>query len=340
MSKTLNFVGGLSDRFMTRIPDFLLQSSKLDRETYLERLRFYRDFPADRPFFVEPTQVPVHEAIEHKPLPEGERVLFRYDSGFGGHNPALREELASHKNNLNGYLHLWRHDDSASRPLVLCVHGFAMAGPRRAEQMFKIHRMFGMGLDVALHHLPHHWRRSAHPSRSEFLRPQDVPLTLEEWGRNLHDLNASVLLLRQLGYARLGLIGASLGGLTCALMATTGVQADFIFMVVPAVDLESFLMPRPSLMKFPVDEEVRETTAQALKRIVPMSYTPRFDVQRIGVVAHQGDLICPVRHTRALVEAWNISEYVEVVGGHWVYLDHKIRGRTWYGWLKRMGYLP
>ena len=78
---------------------------------------------------------------------------------------------------------------------------------------------------------------------------------------------------------------------------------------------------------------------EAIERIVPTSYAPRFDVERMSIVAHEGDRICPIQHTRALVQAWQVPHYTEVVGGHWVYLDHQVRGRTWYGWLQRMGYL-
>jgi len=223
---------------------------------------------------------------------------------------------------------------------VLCVHGFAMNGPRRAERMFKIERLFGMGLDVALYHLPHHWRRSDRPPRSPFLRPEDVPFTIEEWARNVHDLHSAVLLLQSSGYPRIGLVGASLGGLTGALLATASVPLEFVFLVVPAVDLETFLLPRASRMRFRPDGEVRDATRAALRRITPLSYAPAFDVNRIAIVAHEGDAICPVKYTRDLVRRWQIPHYTEVVGGHWVYLDHKTRGRTWYGWLKSAGFLP
>jgi len=340
----LNFIGGISDRVMTRIPNFMLEHSALPRAEYLERLRFYAnwaDGAGERPFFVLPAEAPEAEVIERKPIADGERVLLRYPSRFAGHNPALRDALRAATNNQYGYLHVWRHESRVARPLVLCVHGFAMAGPARAESMFKIQRLFERGLDVALHHLPHHWRRSESPPNNPFLRPQDVPLTIEEWVRNIHDLHSARLLLAGLGYGRVGLIGASLGGLTGALYLCAGVAPplDFVFLVVPAVDLTGYLEPRASLMSFAIDAEVRELTHRAVRRIVPTGYAPRFDVERICVVAHEGDRICPVRYTRELVERWQIRHYTEVVGGHWVYLDHRVRGRTWYGWLESMGYL-
>ncbi|HEX7480143.1 MAG TPA: alpha/beta hydrolase [Polyangiales bacterium] len=335
----LNLAGGLTDRLMTRIPDFMLGHNTLCREAYLEQLAFYASWPADQQFFPLPETPPDATQVEAQPYGTGERVLFKYRSRFMGHNPALQAALAKSASNQEAYLHLWRHDSSASRPLVLCVHGFGMAGPSRAERMFKISRLFDKGLDVALYHLPHHWRRSAEPPNNPFLRPQDLPFTIEEWVRNVHDLHSSVLWLRSLGYARVGLIGASLGGLSGALYATRPAPLDFIFLVVPATDLTTHLMPRGSRMQFRPDDAVRNATRSALLRITPSTYAPGYDVERIAIVAHEGDRICPVQATRELVQRWKITNYTEVVGGHWVYLDRQVRGRTWYGWLARQGYL-
>jgi hypothetical protein len=136
------------------------------------------------------------------------------------------------------------------------------------------------------------------------------------------------------------MVGASLGGLTTALYATRPSPVDFMFLVVPAADLTEVLAPRASRMGFPNDAEIESATRSAVRLITPARHTPHFDVSRIAVVAHQGDLICPVPYTRELVQRWRIEHYDEVVGGHWLVLDRKARGRAWYGWLERSGFLP
>ena len=339
---TANWVGGLSDRLMQRIPDFLLDPNPLSRDAYVSRLRFYADWDESRGFFSSPSTPPQAAVRESKPFRDGDRVLFAFPSGYIPHVEEMASELASHKNNQTAYLHLWRHapePGAVPRPLVLCVHGFGMSGPTRAEVMFKIDRLFDAGMDVALHTLPHHWRRATKRRRDQFLRPQDVPFTLEEWGRNIHDLHASVAWLGQLGYNRIGMIGASLGGLTAALYATMPNPLEFIFLVVPAVDLAVQMAPRPSRMHFPVDAEVAQLSARALQRIVPYRLPLMMDPKHVGIVAHQGDMICPIAHTRRLAAAWSIENFTEVVGGHWVYLDRSVRGRKWYGFLADHGFL-
>jgi pimeloyl-ACP methyl ester carboxylesterase len=249
----LNFAGGLTDHVMTRIPGFMVGRSDVTRETYLERLAYYAAWPDDIPFFPVPDVAPLGKELEEHPYGDGQRLLYVYPSRFAGHNPAMQEELRLDVHNRSAYVHVWRHGGNTPRPLVLCVHGFAMEGPARAERMFKIDRLFQQGLNVALYHLPHHWWRAERRGKSEFLRPEDVPRTIEEWVRNVHDLHSGVLLLESLGYGRIGILGASLGGLTGALYATVRARVEFLFLVVPAIDLTSFLLPRPGHMSFPPD---------------------------------------------------------------------------------------
>jgi pimeloyl-ACP methyl ester carboxylesterase len=165
-----------------------------------------------------------------------------------------------------------------------------------------------------------------------------VPLTIETLAQTVHDVHSAVLLLRSLGYEKIGAIGASLGGYAAALYAAAGPMVDFLFTTVPAVDVSSYLQPRAAGFSFAIDDAVVAATRRALRAVSPMSYAPRFDVNKIAVVMHLGDRICDPRSTREWVEKWKIPNFVEVVGGHWLYFDHRIRGRTWYGWLEQLGY--
>jgi hypothetical protein len=110
-------------------------------------------------------------------------------------------------------------------------------------------------------------------------------------------------------------------------------------MVVPAIDLSTFLSPRASLFDFEPDALVSAATKNALERVAPLHQPFGFDTTKMCVVAHQGDRICPVAPTRAFVKSRGIERYVEVVGGHWVYLDRDVRGKTWYGWLAQHGFI-
>jgi len=338
----LNWIGGIPDLLFLRMPAFMLETNPATYSEYLDQLRFYssgRFAEPGEPFFSLPQEAPAFEVIESRPDRSGVLEVLCYPSRYQVRNPALREAFASHPANLHGYLHLWRHQPRGSRPLVLCLHGFMMHGPRRARAMFKIDALLRRGLDVGLFHQPFHWRRAERPGRQYLLGPQNLPLTIETFGQNLHDLHSSVLLLQGLGYSRIGLIGASLGGYTSALYAAHAAAVDFMFLAVPALDFFRYLRPRPGLFAFPVDETIVSETRQALDLVTPWRYAPRFDPDRICVVAHAGDRLCEARLTRAWVEQWQIKNYTEVPGGHWLHFGGNLRGRIWYAWLEKMGYL-
>jgi len=164
-------------------------------------------------------------------------------------------------------------------------------------------------------------------------------MTIETVAQSIHDLHSALLLLRQLGYRRIGAIGASLGGFTAALYATVSNPLDFIFLVVPMIDLGSQMQPRRGKTAFVPDHNLASKTRRALQTISPLSLELAFDPNNICIVAHAGDRMCPIEHARALVSRWKLPHLVEVTGGHWLYLDRDARGRAWYEWLQGKGFV-
>ncbi len=341
-ARLLNAVGGIPDFLLLAVPDVTVGKTSIDRETYLRRLAFYdpdRWDPERNPFFFLPGEPPEGEIIETKPFLSGRRDLFRYASRYIPRNPEVSGDFFSRRENLSGYLHLWRHDEFTHRPLILIVHGLMMGGPTRARRMFKLDALFQLGLDVALHTLPGHWRRSDDRRLQRLLDPADVPLTVERLAQNIHDLHSAQLLLRHIGYEDIGIIGASMGGFTAALYAAqVSSGPDFMFMAVPAVAVTRYLKPRPFRFGFPVDDALVRATERAQELCSPLYLRPSFDVRRIRVVVHAGDRVCDVRDTRRWRDSWGVEDYTEVTGGHFIYLDKRARGEAWYGLLGEWGY--
>jgi len=338
----LNFIGGIPDIIMKNAP-WPKKLNLIPYDEYLSNLNFYSPenwVEKHKSFLKLPNDAPTFSEFNRTGYFDGHELVFKYPSRYEVQNPALKNDFYRYRSNLTAYLHLWRHDQSANRPLVLCLHGFLMGDPERAKIMFKIARLFRMGVDVALYTQPHHWKRSKSIYAQHLLNPENVPLTIETFGQNIHDLHSAVLLLKNIGYERVGIIGASLGGFTSALYATFKAPVDFMFMVVPALDFSYYLSPKRGKFTFEADEKIISKTKEALNLISPVKYDAGFDVQKICVVIHTGDRLAESKAAQEWIRRWSIPHHVEVVGGHWLYFDRNVRGRTWYEWLKKMGYLP
>jgi pimeloyl-ACP methyl ester carboxylesterase len=346
LEKLLDRIGGIPDRL---VRDGLLvdgRKNRLSRDAYAARLEFYLadQFQRERQFFAaQPRSAPAARVQSRQPFSGGEEILLRFPSAYEPVNPAMREAVASYARNRDAYLYLWRHDERAPRPLVLCVHGFQMGQRERAMDLFKVKKLFHSGLDVALFVQPHHGPRAAHPDnpfRQSFINPHDVPLTIEALGQAVHDLASSYRLLEDLGYSKIGLIGASLGGYACALFAALDDSPACIFVAVPSLRLDRFLTPRRFKLGFRVDADLRRMTREALQIVAPVHYRPRMAVKDIAVVYHAGDRIADVDYTREWIQGWQIPNVTVLHGGHWAVFDGKARGRAWYEWLRRYEFLP
>lgn len=342
MNSALNLIGGLPDRVLRQLYFALATSNSRSRDEVMRDLDFYDvdKWPAGtRPFFSIPDTAPDSTLLQERESGDGTELLYAYPSRYRVRNPAIASGFNAHAENLTGYLRVWRHHPTERRPLVFCIHGYMMGDPAMAQRLFGIRKIFARGMDVALYTQPHHWRRAL-PSqwRNPMFRAADVPLSLEHVGQTVHDLHSCTLLLRQMGWDRIGMVGASLGGLTCALYATQPVDVDFLFIAVPLISVERLFNPDKARYGFPVDDELRSRVHRAGLLCNPQSYRPVVDLEKIQVVAHEGDQICELQPIEDWVAGWGIRNYTRVPGGHDLYFDRKIRGNLWRRWLQNAGY--
>jgi hypothetical protein len=207
------------------------------------------------------------------------------------------------------------------------------------KKMFKVDKLFAEGVDVGLYTLPHHGARTNFFLNQHLLNPHDIPLTLEGIAQAEHDLHLTILILKDLGYEKIGLIGASLGGLITLLYTTLSDIIDFSFVVVPAVDLSEYLKPTQKLFDFKIDSELQSMTSEALKLITPYNYIPKLSKDLIGGVFHGGDKLNSADLTRKWIKRWDLSTMIEIPGGHWVYSNKKEKGRAWYHWLVKHSFI-
>jgi pimeloyl-ACP methyl ester carboxylesterase len=290
-------------------------------------------------FFSPPPPAPGCRIEKQSPYQDGVYQEISFPSLYEPRNPFVRQRYLGYSENRTGYLIRWAHGDKP-RKTILCVHGFMMGAPREAERMFKISKLFSMGLDVALCIQPFHWKRIAGPraARSVYLTLGDTAFTNECVAHSVYDLDNSFSILGELGAANIGIIGASLGGYIAGVYACLRSKPEFVAMMVPSLSFLRPISPDKFYQRAPFDPEWQTYVRRAADFHSPLNLRPRIQADNILVVASRGDKICPFDLVEQLKELWGLSRCHFRTGGHWLVFD-KLRGHAWYNFLKEMKYI-
>ncbi len=347
LQTALNLAGGLVDTAFLLIPALLLPfARKRERSAaaYARDLLFYIEQGyCDHPesFFALAAGLPDFSVTCNGTYDQGVQETITWSSGYRPRNPHLHDYWQRLAANQTACLVRWHHNRPGT-PTVLCLHGFMLGEPQQAERMFRVRQLFEMGLDVALFVTPFHWRRAPRRwrSRGMFLQPEDVCVTAEAIGQTMYDLHAAFQILEHLGAARIGLIGASLGGYNAALFCCLSARPAFCAMMVPAVTLKSPLESRLFQWFSGLPSQVLDHARRVWSFTSPLGMTLQIDPEKILIVASQADRLCPFEDTRRLAARWPQAQSLFLTGGHWLIFNRAERGRAWYGLLTRCGFIP
>ncbi len=344
--KGLDFIGACVDSLFLSIPrtlKLLKPKRDIDRATYERQIDYYIDkgyTDNQETFFTFPEKIQPYSMIVCKPYYDGMYQVYSYPSGYETKSPLLRERYNSYESNRTGYIVRWTHGDKG-RNTVLCLHGYMLGDPGQAEKMFKVHKLYSMGLDVALFIAPFHWKRApaSRALRGIYLQPDDVAMTCECVGQTMYDLYSSFLILKESGAGETGIIGASMGGYNAALFICLTQAASFAAMMVPAVNYSQPFGPDSIKLSFPVDTTLRKKINAVWEFHSPLNMSPKIPKERIMFIASRGDRICPFEYVRMLCEKWDWPKYHFHTGGHWLVFNRKARGKAWYSFLDEMGFV-
>ena len=332
-------LGGIPDYFFVQLGHLLKKKSSKNLRDYLKSIDFYQAPLAQglEAFLKLPTQAPGNLVCKEQAHSFSTLQNYSLKSTYQVAERDLQKEF--HSRNSNFKLSIMRHQKDKTRPLVLCLHGFLMGNFNLAQRMFKMEKLFSKGVDVAFFPWPFHGERAEHFYQQKLILPENLPLSFEGVCQALHDLKQVLLTLKSLGYEKVGLIGASLGGFLGALYSSLQNDFSFLFVTVPALDLFPILRPEQSSFRFPMNSELMIQSKQLVDVITPANRNPILDVKKIMAVYHSGDLIAHAEGTRTWIQKWQIPHSVAIAGGHWAYFDHKARARAWYQWLHTQGFI-
>jgi len=302
----------------------------------------YAEHPAR--FFSFPRKAPEADILEEKSFSNGQRRLYAFRSGYRVRNPDFMEYFKRFERNRTAYLVHWRHGDQG-RNTIVCCHGYSLGDPAQAERMFRIRKLYRMGLDVALFITPFHWKRASSPLL-RFSPPfpfQHPVLGLEGFGQAMYDLAMSFLLLKETGAARMGIIGASLGGYLTALFVSLTRMAELASLVVPLLsfhNLRIFTGRFPATVGKRSERQPLQEEISALWKIhSPLSLRPKLAPERCLLIASKGDRLCPFEDVQRLYEHWGQPANMFLRGGHALFFPRRARGEAWYAFLREHGFV-
>ncbi len=337
--------GGVADEAFLMAPRILrlfLPGRSVDEKTLERETRFYADqgyVDAPGTFFSLTETAPSFRLESRKPFGSGFFEEYVFPSGYEPKNPLIRDRYLRHKANREARLFRWTHGDKP-RETVLCLHGFLLGDHLDAQRMFKVRGLMDRGLDAALFLAPFHGKRSdgTFASQRLSLRPEDPAFTCEFFGQAIQDLSAALLILKNLGTGRVGLIGASMGGYLAALYSCLAGSHAFAALAVPALDMSRPFGPESSHYSFKPGPALLEDLKRVWTFHSPVRLSPRLPPEKVLVLAAMGDRLCPFETTQELCQRWGWPQHRFFPGGHWLMNDRGERGRAWHAFLDGMGF--
>ena len=344
--RLLDNIGSFVDEMFLapgRVIAYFQARRDMNWQDYAREIEFYHErgyVKNPETFFNPNTEKPDYRIETQSSYQGGVYQVISFSSLYEPHNPFVRQRYLSYDENRTGYLIHWAHGDKP-RKTVLCSHGFMMGSPREAERMFKISKLFSMGLDVALCIHPFHWKRIAGPraARRVYLTLGDSAFTNECVAHSVYDIDNSFTILREFGAAEIGIIGASLGGYIAGLYACLRSEPKFAALMVPALSFLRPISPDIFYNHSPFDDNWRTLARRAADFHSPLNFMPVISADNILVVASRGDKLCPFDAVKQLNQRWKLSHCYYRTGGHWLVFD-KLRGQAWYNFLREKGFIP
>ncbi|MGF2952064.1 alpha/beta hydrolase family protein [Mycobacterium sp. THU-M116] len=305
-------------------------------ESHDERanLSFYAALAAERDpakSFPAPTGVP--RVRSHPGHSVAERIAggtvedIAFPSSFTAINPSMRARWNTlHTNNIVRAQH-WRHHDGP-RPTLCVIHGFMGSSYLANGRFFSLPWYHRAGYDVLMYTLPFHGKRRGRfsPFSGFGYFSSGLGGFAEAMAQAVHDFRSILGYLRHTGVDRIALTGISLGGYTCALVASVDDRLEAVIpncpVVTPATMFETW---------FPANKLVglglrlsgigSDELAAGLAYHCPLNYRPLVPRDRRLLITGLGDRMAPPEQAVMLWEHWDRCALHWFPGSHILHVN-------------------
>lgn len=245
-----------------------------------------------------------------------------FASGYTPKDPAY----PSPERNATVHARWFRHSagERAPRPAIVVLHGFQVGRHVINTVYFEVAHLSSLGFDVVLLQLPFHGNRAGFIEGFEYLG-LDLSRMADAVAHSIHDARALLSLLADEGVPSVGVMGVSLGGYLCALLAGVDERPAFAVPLAPAVSLiDTVAGAPPAGTAFDwLLERTGMTLTDARRGAAvhtPLSYAPKIPRDRLFIVGAVDDRITEPWQQHLLWQHWGEPEIFWHAGSHQVHL--------------------
>ncbi len=201
------------------------------------------------------------------------------------------------------------------RPALIAVHGYMGGQWMLEEAQWPIGWLLRRGFDVALPILPFHAMRGGGRRGAPPFPSSDPRRTNEGFRQATADIVALARWLRERGAPHVGIMGASLGGYTSALVATVSTAIDFVMPMIPLASIADFAREQGRLGEGPSMLALHESLERVYRVVSPLARPLLLPKTRALVVGAENDRVTPTSHAERIASHFG-SEFITMSGGH------------------------
>lgn len=297
-----------------------------------EEMRAASRFYEERGFVDDPLSYHRSPPPLEEPLLLADRSLngiaferMSFDSNFGPHpgEPGRERWLGYFPNHI---AHAWvlRHEGTAPRPWLVCIHGFAMGYPLMDLAAFRARHLHEkLGFNLVFPVLPLHGpRKVSKLSGDEFLS-FNLQNGILGMANAVWDIRRIVSWVRAQDPVMVGAYGVSLGGYTTALLSSVEEGLDLAICGIPVSDFLDLMIahsPRHVRDRGLEHGALGPEARRAWSVVSPLHLQPKTPPDGRFIYAGLGDRMAPPEQARRLWHHWGEPEIAWYQGNHVGYL--------------------
>ena len=229
-----------------------------------------------------------------------------------------RDRYLSYENCRVG--HAWVLRSTPDAPWLVCVHGLGMGYPIIDSTVFPVRQLHReLGLNLIFPTLPLHGPRKRYAVSGRGILTGEVMDTVLALSQAIWDIRRVLSWVRRQNDTRPGVLGASLGGYTSALLA--GIENDLagVVLAIPAPDLTALLWWHASAGSRRHAGRAGltpERMARVMGVVSPLRVAPRVEAARRYIFAGLLDSLVPAVETLKIIEHWQDARIQWYPGAH------------------------